>query len=315
MRILSLLLLAATIACSDSDGGAETTSDEGGTGVSDPAAAGTTGSSGTGGTQVTAGIGGNGSTGSDAGAPDAGAVDAGGPTLEELMQQHCPGDPMSVPAGECLCDVPLGTEDGCTFEQCGLIVGCSQVYDCTAIWGPCSGSDVCVNNMCVTCTKPEGTCPENCRCDAGEGNCTSNDDCYADLICELNAGARFGLPADFGVCVSPICAMPNHQLFECGELTSRCGLCPPCPAGTPDCTDKSCGPDGCWGSCGEECGQGEAGCDSNIHCATDLVCGVDNGARFGFPADYRVCWPPVCEQFDQSSIPCGTVNDPCGLCL
>lgn len=171
-----------------------------------------------------------------------------------------------------------------------------------------------VSTASVSCVPDPSLCTAQCPCDDGEGGCTSDDQCLPHLECKLNIGERYGLPEDFGVCRLPLCDNADHPFFSCGSVESTCGLCPPCPAGTPNCTNKSCGSDGCFGSCGESCATGQAGCNSNADCNPGLVCGVDNGARFGFVEDVRVCWPPICEKLVENNIPCGSISDPCGLC-
>lgn len=135
--------------------------------------------------------------------------------------------------------------------------------------------------------------------------------CATGLSCKAGVGDRFGWSASTPVCWSPSCDNPQSPSFECGSTSALCGVCPVC---TPDCTGRSCGSDGCWGSCGDSCDAGEAGCDSNLDCGVGLTCGMDNGPRFGRSADARVCWPELCDGLDQTSIPCGSVSDACGLC-
>lgn len=42
------------------------------------------------------------------------------------------------------------------------------------------------------------------------------------------------------------------------------------------------------------CGAGEGDCDSDAQCAGSLICGTDNGERFGFPRKWDMCVPSHC---------------------
>jgi Tol biopolymer transport system component len=61
---------------------------------------------------------------------------------------------------------------------------------------------------CGACTCPgvpgsAGYCSPSCPCGQGAGDCDSHADCAAGLICGVNNGPAFGLPAGFEVCIAP----------------------------------------------------------------------------------------------------------------
>ena len=63
------------------------------------------------------------------------------------------------------------------------------------------------------------------------------------------------------------------------------------------------------------CVSGEGDCNSNAQCVAGLICGQDNGAKFGFAAGSDVCIPSYCQnkKLDaaqgETQIDCG---GPCG---
>ena len=51
-----------------------------------------------------------------------------------------------------------------------------------------------------------------------------------------------------------------------------------------------------WDFCNDgTCVTGEGDCDNDNHCQGALICGVDNGARFGMPTTTDVCWASTCQ--------------------
>lgn len=168
-----------------------------------------------------------------------------------------------------------------------------------------------VSSAFTACNPSANRCTSSCPCGTRDGGCHTDADCQPGLYCEAGAGPRVGLPAGYGACMPSECDGTMPSQFECGTTSSLCGLCPSCGT-TPSCTGKSCGSNGCYGSCGDACDQGEAGCQSNRDCAAGLVCPPDNGWRFGKPG-LRVCVPPICESPDRLSVPCGA-GTACGAC-
>jgi RHS repeat-associated protein len=162
------------------------------------------------------------------------------------------------------------------------------------------------------CVPDADYCSTECPCDEGQGACTSTAECGPRLVCTPNAGARYGLPAAFGVCEHPSCSNPAAAATVCGSTTSRCGIC--APGTTPSCAGKSCGSDGAGGSCGEECGEREGGAESSADCESGLVLGIAMGAQFDLPPHLNVCVHPICVSLRPEEIPCGDLADICGRC-
>jgi outer membrane protein assembly factor BamB len=127
-------------------------------------------------------------------------------------------------------------------------------------------------------------CSELCPCDRG-AECESDPQCNEGLACRSDVASRFNKPAGTHICWDPECDDMGSALFECGTLFSRCGVCPAC---TPDCAGKSCGYDGCWGTCGGACSVGQTGCTKRDDCGSGLSCMLgDSGTN--------VCLPDYCE--------------------
>jgi RHS repeat-associated protein len=162
------------------------------------------------------------------------------------------------------------------------------------------------------CVPSPTHCTAGCPCDEGEGGCTLDSHCRTGLVCTPNAGARHGLPANYGVCEDPGCPDPDFGGAHCGTVDAPCGLCT--PVCVPDCSNRSCGSNGCGGSCGAKCGRGEGGAESSADCEPGLVLGVAMGAQFDLPPDMNVCVDPICTQLRDERLPCGTLSDPCGRC-
>lgn len=161
-----------------------------------------------------------------------------------------------------------------------------------------------------------GECSAICPCSEGQVCDPLQPYCAPGLECRTGVGDRFGLSAATPVCWEPSCDDFRSPLFSCGAVTNRCGLCPSCST---SCTGKSCGSDGCWGYCGEECGAGQAGCESDADCAGDLVCLQGAGARFGRAPGTNVCAPDGCRSLMPDENPCLDPDNHgeqtvCGLC-
>lgn len=123
------------------------------------------------------------------------------------------------------------------------------------------------------------------RCVQGEGDCDSNAQCNAGLICAADNGPKFGFPAGWDVCVPSHCTNKTMDGDETGaDCGGSCGTCSSC-VGVPG-ASTFC--NGC------QCGSGQGDCDSNAECASGLTCATDNGPLFGLPTGYDVCVPPHC---------------------
>lgn len=73
--------------------------------------------------------------------------------------------------------------------------------------------------------------------------------------------------------------------------------------------------DYCTVACPGNAGDGD--CDSDAECASPNICGLNNGARYGFPYNYDFCAPPHCfngtVDGDETAVDCGGPS--CGACV
>ena len=149
---------------------------------------------------------------------------------------------------------------------------------------------------------------EETLCKSGEGDCEQYQ-CAPGLVCGTDNGARFGYSASTDVCVAVTC---DNGVQDMDELGIDCG--------------GSCGhcmrPEGAiLGSrhfCSEmfPCSYGQADCDNDGQCDAGLVCGENNGPRFGYRPLTDVCVPSNCENgildVDEDEVDCGGM---CGSCV
>ena len=235
------------------------------------------------------------------------------------------------------------------FNLCGLGEGdCDRGSQCEAglICGRDNGfkfgfdppgSDVCVPAHCednavsgdesgLDCGGSCGECPvlnpysvgdplycadPNFPCGVGEGDCRLDSECAGALICGFNNGDKFGFSSGLDVCVPAHCQdnvlSGNESAVDCG---GSCGMCigsNPYTLGNPNyCSDPNF-----------PCAAGEGDCNSNVQCQTGLLCGFNNGSKFGFSSGTDVCVPAQCTNrkldalLEETGIDCGGV---CGTC-
>ena len=209
---------------------------------------------------------------------------------------YCGVDCGTCPSGEiCLnyacckasCEGKTCGDDGCG-GSCGACSGTDQCKDgqCAACQPSCEGK-VCGEDGCGgSC----GSCLEGSYCAAGlcsisacDGQCEGGDvSCGEDCSCSCNASCfEFGdcCPNLCEVCGSSFpdnCCVPQCEGKTCGDdgCGGSCGGCPPgqicdgafqiCIDCTPNCDNKSCGADGCGGECGS--------CDAGLLCGENGLC-------------------------------------------
>lgn len=151
------------------------------------------------------------------------------------------------------------------------------------------------------------------KCGIGEGDCDLHTQCAQTgftLRCGLDNGAKWGMPPTFDVCIPTHCVNGIRDgaetSIDCGDGCGTQGPCSP----TPVCTGALGGDDYCT-TCLCQAGQGD--CDTNTECATGLVCGVDNGGKYGLASSTDLCVPAHCKNgvkdAAETSIDCG---DGCG---
>jgi hypothetical protein len=168
-----------------------------------------------------------------------------------------------------------------------------------------------VNGESDFCNNPAAPCV------AGEGDCDSTAHCAPGLVCEPNAGPRFGLGVSVDVCVSLTCDNNVWDANECGTDcggTSGCGTC-----GNPP--TKTCGgTNGTAGFCANpnaRCASGEGNCSNVNQCEPGLSCVSGAGPRFGFASNIAVCLSPTCSNRTWDATECGVDcggTSGCGTC-
>ncbi len=156
-----------------------------------------------------------------------------------------------------------GEGDCDSDAECAAGLICAQ--DVGANYGWPATRDVCEQPAggCPSFVTGPDACTTACPCDEGQGDCDSDADCMAGLICAQDVGTNYGWPASRDVCEQPGGG--------------------PCAIFTP-------GPDWCR-DCGP-CAEGEGDCDSDNECQNGLVCAQDVGANYGWPATRDVCELP-----------------------
>ncbi len=108
-------------------------------------------------------------------------------------------------AANCAC--AHGEGDCDEDHDCGGSLEC-QSNSGFAVGLP-SNYDICVYPVAPGCQpyRPDvddpAFCTAACPCDLGQGDCDSDTECRAGLICAPNSGAQFGKPANYAMCVRP----------------------------------------------------------------------------------------------------------------
>ncbi|HVY27465.1 MAG TPA: hypothetical protein VHB79_12995 [Polyangiaceae bacterium] len=152
-----------------------------------------------------------------------------------------------------------------------------------------------------------------CQCIAGEGNCKANTQCVTGLVCGTYNGPQFGMPTGYRVCVATHC---NNKVKDTalGETQVDCGG----ECGT-ICPAVSCPPNSNpnIGHCTQDCPcpSGEGDCNVDAECQTGLVCGKNQGTRYGLPSGYDACLLASCmnkvKDGAETGVDCGGTCGPC----
>ncbi len=190
----------------------------------------------------------------------------------------CLASTTPAPAG---CKLQPGDWDYCADPACGPCKGlegdcdsnseCSNNLVCLPDRGELHGFDTAVDVCGVppadACPLPEGdwdycSDPLCGPCTAGLGDCDSNADCADGLVCALDVGEKYGLPASMDVCEAPSANACTKEVGDWGY-----------------CSDPACGP----------CTEGEGDCENDQECASGLQCSFNSGEQFGLPANMDVC--------------------------
>jgi hypothetical protein len=192
--------------------------------------------------------------------------------------------------GQCKACVPECTGKTCGADGCGGFCGlCADGKACDggACVDPCGAKPLaCKSATCGSdgCGGQCGTCPGDKTCSAGQ--------CIAGGPSPYSCQGHCGSKADSGCSCTAKCA----QLGTCcGDYGVQCTC-------TPDCAGKSCGSDGCGGSCGT-CSGAKPYCGSDGQCTgtckpqcTGKTCGDDGcGGQCGTCGAADTCaWTGKC---------------------
>lgn len=216
--------------------------------------------------------------------------------------------------------MPVG-HDVCAPAHCsnGVLDGNETAIDCG---GSCSSPSFVCADACAPyrAAYPNGDanrCTADCPCPSGEGDCDYSYHCQAGLACVTDNGPKFLMPVGHDVCAPAHCGNGvldgNETAVDCGGSCSSAGF---------SCLDacaahRAAYPNGnsnhCTTSC--PCPSGEGDCDTHSHCQAGLVCGSNNGDKFGAAAGDDYCVPPTCVNgvldVGETAPDCG---GPCGSC-
>ena len=90
-------------------------------------------------------------------------------------------------------------------------------------------------------------CTPTHKCNEGDGDCDSRDDCFGSLFCGTDNCHEFGVLNSYMASGADCCTSTRPPLYH-------------------------------WDFCSTDfpCGEWEGDCDSNDECSGDLVCGPDN---------------------------------------
>ena len=200
--------------------------------------------------------------------------------------------------------------------------------------GPCPACAGAKGNVRATNGNPAYCSNPANLCTAGQGNCTSDAQCAAGLVCINERGASFSLPAGVNVCLLATCndaALDGDETgIDCG---GSCGACvsirglnggASCANGMMDGNETAVD---CGGSCpscgGPTCSDGlQNGTETGVDCGgTCLACGsctdsIMNGTETG--VDCGGTCPNACptctdgiQNGGEVGVDCGGVCAPC----
>jgi hypothetical protein len=181
--------------------------------------------------------------------------------FKSLTVVGCPGlDPACDATGTCVACVPDCTGKDCGNDGCGGSCGgcASKTAVCSAgtCSEPCSPKPlICLTNECGDdgCGGSCGSCATGSTCKFGSCVKVVPDEDPTSCAGHCGSTAPAGCYCTAGCKASGFC---------CPDFASTCAC-------TPKCDGKTCGSDGCGGSCGT-CGSDKPYCNASFQC--DAVC-------------------------------------------
>jgi hypothetical protein len=193
---------------------------------------------------------------------------------------------------------------------------CGTVGDKVA---DCAGVQVCQDGACTCVAQDHKTCVGNALywVDSCGTVGLKFGDCTGGTACQ--AGACVCVPFDHKICTlgamywADSCGVRGEKSEDCPYGCNANGLA--CQACTPDCTGKTCGDDGCGGSCGacdatRTCLSGLCACRPMDHkeCVGNAAWWFDScnvqGTLYQSCVDGRICTSGVCECRAQETSTC-----------
>ncbi len=271
----------------------------------------------------------------DAEPPDADVEDVEVACTPVCVGKECGDDGCGGSCGSCtsaqypICNTALGAcvatcVPDCMGRDCGDD-GCGGQCGTCASGASCLSSGRCVPDAWSCDPSYYGAAdPCDCECGAPDPDCADPSSyvagCESQEVCDLQGHCASKVPAGWtcsplsyaavdgcdcecGV-LDPDCAFEDMPIIGCawGETCSPQGTCAAC---VPDCAGKSCGDDGCGGTCGACTSEPNTACHqgqcvdpcvpSPIACLVS-VCGDDGcGGSCGSCPDGSECTSGACE--------------------
>ena len=206
--------------------------------------------------------------------------------------------------GDTVSTVDTTTEDAATPDVTPEdSASSSDIAPCDSVGCPCDAASACTNDLVCAdgaCCAPSCDGKE-CGDDGCGGTCGA---CEGDFGCN-DLGACMICEPNVSVCVGNSTSTCNNQgdgysgvPFDCADLPDT----PDCEDGacvcSPDCAGKTCGDDGCGGTCGtcdestETCLEGQCACAPQCE---GLDCGPDGCGTTCGECKSGVCNEGLCE--------------------
>jgi hypothetical protein len=191
-------------------------------------------------------------------------------------------------------------EDGETCSTCEVDCGpCSSGGE----GGGCTGDAMCDVDFCQS----------DCPCLEGQGDCDSNQECEAGLVCSWESGSSYGCDpsSELDICLplsqaSDYCGDGNCD--DSGDQDEDESNCPEDCVATNPCGNQECDNGETCSSCPADCGPCGS-CNNDTNCDADENCG-------SCPDDCGLCLADMYEPFEHVAPPIderssGELDDSC----